>query len=591
MREVEAQAIGTHQRAFLSHMITQQLTQTVVHQVSDRVVERRGLTTRSIDRGGDRLTYFQGTQFQLTKVQYALTGFLGVFDHKQAVIQLDHAGITNLTTGLRVEGGLVQHHGALFTCNQRRHRFTVLEYRRHPGRLGQMLITGKIGFAIHLDDLGVIHTEVGGFLGPLPLLLHQGFETGFVDAQLAITQYVGGQIRRETVGIVQLEHHFARQHLGIAQLCNGIFQQLQAATQGAGKLLFFQPQYLLDHGALGIQLRVGIGHLLAQRAYQGVEERLFGTQLATMAHGTTNDTTQHIAPAFVGRHDTVGDQEGTGTNVVGNHAQRLVVQIFGADGLGRRLDQCLEQVDFVVGMHALQYGGDTLQPHTGIDRRLGQRLHGAVCMTVELHEHQVPDLDVTVAVFFRAAGRTAPDMLAVIVEDLGAGTARAGITHGPEVVGCVLGTLVVADTHDTLGRHTHFLRPDVEGFVIGGVHCHPQLVFGQLDHFGQKFPGEANGILLEVVTKTEVTQHFEKSMVTRGITHILQIVVLAAGTHATLRAGGPVIGPLLQPQEQILELVHAGIGKQQGRVVVRNQRAGCHHLVALLAEILEKRSA
>ena len=44
---------------------------------------------------------------------------------------------------------------------------------------------------------------------------------------------------------------------------------------------------------------------------------------------------------------------------------------------GGGLDQVLEQVDLVVGMHVLQHRGDALEAHAGVDRRLGQRMHHA----------------------------------------------------------------------------------------------------------------------------------------------------------------------------------------------------------------------
>src|SRR5690606_39983416 len=53
---------------------------------------------------------------------------------------------------------------------------------------------------------------------------------------------------------------------------------------------------------------------------------------------------------------------------------------------------------------------------------------------------------------------------------------------------------------------------------------------------------------------------------------ILEVVVLAAGAHAALRAGSAGIWPLLAPQEDVLELDHAGVGEQQGRIVRRHQR-------------------
>ena len=53
---------------------------------------------------------------------------------------------------------------------------------------------------------------------------------------------------------------------------------------------------------------------------------------------------------------------------------------------------------------------------------------------LELHEDEVPDLDEAVAVGIRAAGRAARNLVAVVVEDLRAGAAGAGIAHRPEIV-------------------------------------------------------------------------------------------------------------------------------------------------------------
>ena len=81
--------------------------------------------------------------------------------------------------------------------------------------------------------------------------------------------------------------------------------------------------------------------------------------------------------------------------MIGDDTQRLVLQILGAGQYCRRLDQMLEDIDLVVGVYALHDGSDALDTHAGIHRRLGQRLQGAIGMPVELHEHHVPDLDVT----------------------------------------------------------------------------------------------------------------------------------------------------------------------------------------------------
>src|SRR3546814_9201680 len=65
---------------------------------------------------------------------------------------------------------------------------------------------------------------------------------------------------------------------------------------------------------------------------------------------------------------------------------------------------------------------DTLFPYTTLFR------------AVELHEHQVPDLDEAVAILIRAARRAARDMIAMIVENFRAWSAGAGIAHRPEIV-------------------------------------------------------------------------------------------------------------------------------------------------------------
>jgi hypothetical protein len=168
----------------------------------------------------------------------------------------------------------------------------------------------------------------------------------------------------------------------------------------------------------------------------------------------------------------------------------------------------------------------------------------------------------------------APVLFAVVVEDLGARAAGAGVAHHPEVVGGVAGALVVADADDALDRHADFLGPDVVGLVVLGVDGDGQLVLGQLVDFGQQFPGVLDGVALEVVAEAEVAEHLEEGVVTRGVADVLEVVVLAAGAHAFLRGGGAAVGTLVETEEDVLELVHPGVGEQQRRVLVRHQRTG-----------------
>ncbi len=95
--------------------------------------------------------------------------------------------------------------------------------------------------------------------------------------------------------------------------------------------------------------------------------------------------------------------------------------------------------------------------------------------------------------------------------------------------------------------------------------------------------------MFEIVTEAEVTQHFEEGVVARGVTDIFQIVVFTARTHAALRGGCTGIITLIEAKENILELVHPGVGKQQCGIVIGNQRAAGNYLMSFTMEKIEKR--
>src|SRR5690606_14591031 len=136
-----------------------------------------------------------------------------------------------------------------------------------------------------------------------------------------------------------------------------------------------------------------------------------------------DDAAQHVAASFVAGNHSVDHQEPAGADMVGDDLQGIVGQI-GAAGLARgSADQVLEQVDLVIGMDVLQHGGNALQAHAGVHAGLGKRVHRALRVALELHEHQIPDLDVAVAVFLGRSRRAAPDFGAVVVEDFGTGAA------------------------------------------------------------------------------------------------------------------------------------------------------------------------
>ena len=98
---------------------------------------------------------------------------------------------------------------------------------------------------------------------------------------------------------------------------------------------------------------------------------------------------------------------------------------------------------------------------------------------------------------------------------------------------------------------------------------------------------EFNRVRLEIIAEGKIPEHFKKRVVTRRITNIFQIIMLAARPHRLLRRSGAFVGPRFRAGKDVLELHHARIDEHQRRVVARHQRRGFHDRMALLREEVE----
>src|SRR5690349_15789941 len=157
-------------------------------------------------------------------------------------------------------------------------------------------------------------------------------------------------------------------------------------------------------------------------------------------------------------------------------------------------------------------------------------------VAIELHEDEIPDLDVAIAVGFRRSGRTAFDARPVIPENFRARAAGAGISHLPEVVALILRPAdLVADARDPLPGDFDVLGPNVEGLVVGLIDRDPHALAIEPVLFGEQLPCKADSVALEVIAEAEIAQHLEEGVMARGVSDVLEIVVLAARAHAALR--------------------------------------------------------
>ena len=197
-----------------------------------------------------------------------------------------------------------------------------------------------------------------------------------------------------------------------------------------------------------------------------------------MANGAAHDAALHIATAFVARHHTVAHQKRSGADVVGDHAQRTVVQILATRFTRSSFDQRIKQINFVIAVHMLQDGRQALQAHAGVHTGRGQWRDGAVFRHIELHENVVPNFDETVSVFVGAAGRTARNMGPVVIKNLATRTARTGVGHHPEVVAFVAPAFVVANAYDAVCGQADFFGPNVVSLIVFLVNGGEQTFFG-----------------------------------------------------------------------------------------------------------------
>ena len=142
----------------------------------------------------------------------------------------------------------------------------------------------------------------------------------------------------------------------------------------------------------------------------------------------------------------------------------------------------------------------------------------------------------------------------MIKENFGAGAARAGIAHHPEII-------FFTASGNTRLWDANVFAPNFSGFVVFFVYAYPEFIGRQFETIKQQFPGKLDSFALEIVPERKITQHFEKRMMSRRVANIIQIVMLAAGTHATLGAGGTHEIALIKTEKDIFELHHTGVGK------------------------------
>ena len=249
-----------------------------------------------------------------------------------------------------------------------------------------------------------------------------------------------------------------------------------------------------------------------------------------------------------------------------------------------RSDQVPECVRIVIVMHALHHGCDTFDPHAGVDAGLWQVGDDLVVFLRVLHENEVPDFHEPVAVFLGRSRRAAPDVIAMIVKYLRAGTAWSIRTHGPEII---LGR----NADDLFVRKSGPFLPQIECFVVCMIDGDQKAFRVEAPFLGEKGPGVVDRLFLEIVPETEISEHLEEGMMARRVADIIEIVVLAPCSHAFLGAGCALRWRCFQTGEGILERDHARIDEHERWIAERDKRGAGDFRMFVGGEIVEKAAA
>ncbi len=193
-------------------------------------------------------------------------------------------------------------------------------------------------------------------------------------------------------------------------------------------------------------------HCINDDASHFIKERVTQSQLPAEERSAPEYSPQDISSAFVGGHYAIGDEKGNATRVFSHNPDGpvdiLVPTIFFPRQAAHVVDQREKQVRFIRRGLALNSRQSSLQSHTGINVRFGQRSAPSVGVLIILSEHQVPYFREATAV---AVGPTfssvTAKLFAKVIMNLAARPTGARITNGtPKVI-------FVTEAQYPAGRH------------------------------------------------------------------------------------------------------------------------------------------
>ena len=403
--------------------------------------------------------------------KFTATKFDGIFYYKFTICSLDYTSITFLSTHGSVKWCFSYKYSTFLTFHQRSYDFFFCCENCDLGIICEVIVSFELCRYIDIDLIiyGSVSSHVVGHFTCSTcfdsLRFHCFLEAVFVDSVTLFLKDLFGEIKRESVSIVQFECIFSGKgfYSGCFHLFFHVCKDAETLVDGLVELVLFVCQDFEDELFLFFQFRISCFGSVDHFCTEFCKESSLDSQKTSMTCCTTDQTTKYISTSFVGRHDTIGDHKCCGTDMVCDQTDGyvilIVLLIFLACDLAYQVTKCTDGIYIKDRVNILNNNCQTLKTHTCIDVLLFQGCIVSVSIVLKLSEYVIPYFHVTVAVAAYSTARfSAAIFLSTVIVDLRTWTART-CAMLPEVI-------FLTETEDSVCRDSDFFIPDVECFII-----------------------------------------------------------------------------------------------------------------------------
>ena len=313
--EVKAQGVGRDIGTLLFDMVAKYLLQCIVEQVGCGMVGSAGFTLIGVDTCHE---LGRGILRQLSHDVHRLVILTLGVDNLNGLVLVDkHALIAYLSTHLAIERCIVEHEfvvGVLLLGD-----FAIAQ--DVAGVLGKVVADELLFAHGQFHPVAVLH--LSGIASAILLLLHLSLELIDVNREAIFAANQLSQVERETIGIEQAEGCNAIENglLVGTKFVHGTIQQIDSALKCTQEGVFLLLHHTADELLLGLQFGEGVAHFVDEYGQELIEEGFALTEECVgIAHGTTQNATDHVAGLCIRGQLSVGNGECHGTKVVGADA-------------------------------------------------------------------------------------------------------------------------------------------------------------------------------------------------------------------------------------------------------------------------------